>query len=401
MASFPLFNYMATGIVAAFNSTSYFQAFPTLSSTESDRKIKYRSAGVMSKLEVIVSANTIATSATTVRNRLNGANGNLSVSIGAGLTGSFTDASNTQTIAAGDDYNYQVITPNTSGSITVRCANTVFAATTNTVGKYINRNAVRSATTPFYEVMAGGSVTGTVEANAQVKAKTAGTAKNLFSNVVSNSSAATTTIRFRKNGGNGNMVISIGAAATGQFEDTSNTDSVAVDDLINYVTTKGDANSMTWGICTACEFETTDSTGLIIEGQSGGTVNANLTRYIGIGSDGGADATEASVGGLAQVAGTYSKLACFITANTVVGASTLKFRKNAGNGNQSVSITSLTTGFFEDASNTDTVATTDTIDTQLITNTVGTSLTLLLSSMKFSSGVATTTKFLTLLGVGT
>ena len=75
---------------------------------------------ISSKFEVIVGSNTIATSATTVRTRLNGANGALSVSIAAGTTGSFKDSSNSDTIAVADDYNFQIVTPATSGTIGIR-----------------------------------------------------------------------------------------------------------------------------------------------------------------------------------------------------------------------------------------------------------------------------------------
>lgn len=379
MASFPLFNFLAGGLAINFNTTTYFNCFNSASTTESQRKVKYRTAGVMTKLEVIISANTIATSATTVRTRLNGANGGMSVSIAAGATGSFTDATNSDTIAAGNDYNFQVVTPNTSGALTIRCANTVFTATSNTVGKLITRNAILGTGTMYFP-LAGGNFFLT-EAQAQVKVKTAGTFKNLYTNIVANTSSNSYTLRLRKNTADGNLNISVAAGTTGQFEDTSNTDTVAVDDLVALRSVENLGN-ITPGSLTAVEFETTTSTGITVQ-SDGSSVNANLTRYIGIGSDGTPDATEANTAGLAQVAGTYSFLACYVSANTVSAGSTLKFRKNSGNGNQSVSITASTTGLFEDTSNSDSVLSTDTIDTQLITGATGTSLTISSSIMRF------------------
>lgn len=53
--------------------------------------------------------------------------------------------------------------------------------------------------------------------------------------------------------------------------------------------------------------------------------------------------------------GVYSKLGCQITSNTLANNATMYFRKNAANGNQAVTVPAGTSGWFEDAVNTDSV----------------------------------------------
>lgn len=104
----------------SFNSTNYepIGGLFTLSTTETNFAYKVENAYKFSDLDVYVSANSIATSATTLKFRKNSADTGIGVSISAGATGLFSDTSNTATVAPGDRINYQTVCPNTSGSIT-------------------------------------------------------------------------------------------------------------------------------------------------------------------------------------------------------------------------------------------------------------------------------------------
>lgn len=375
----------------AFNTTKYFALGPAPSTTESGVKVKWRSSGTMSKFQMTVTVNTIATSATTFRTRINGVNGNQSISVAAGTTGSFQDTTNTDSITSGDDFNMSVVTPNTSGSMTLSLSNLLFAASSNSFIKIMSRNGSQaSSSLTSYANISGGAFWLATEASTQTKFKTAGTLQNMFSNVTTNSKAEATTLRVRKNGANGNQVLSITALTTGQFEDTSNTDTVAVDDLINVSLVEGISGlNISWGVATSLDFVTTDSTSVFIESNVSSTIGANLTRYFGLAGEGDGQVSETGKKALALVTGTLSKLNCYVSANTVTAASTLKLRKNTANGNQSVSITASTTGFFEDASNTDSITPTDVIDLQLVTGATGTSLDLQSSAILITVPTAT------------
>jgi len=122
-----------TQLAQAFNVTNYapIAGAITVSTTESNCQVKIQSAGTGSLLDVYVSANSIATSASTVRTRKATANGAMSVSIGAGATGTFQDTSNSDSVSAGNAYNYQIVTPNTSGTLTIDHISIAYDASSN------------------------------------------------------------------------------------------------------------------------------------------------------------------------------------------------------------------------------------------------------------------------------
>jgi hypothetical protein len=112
----------------------------------------------------------------------------------------------------------------------------VFEATTNhatlmagMMSGIVNSNAVSRYCSP------GGNNTSSLAAvaDAQHQSKVAGTIKYAFFCVHSNARTTTTTIKVNINGTTGsNISFNVGAGATGLFVDTSNTETVAVDDLL-------------------------------------------------------------------------------------------------------------------------------------------------------------------------
>ncbi len=120
--SFPLFS--AQVISINFNTTNYYAITSQISvnTTEANRQYYPQTNFTLSKLQARIQTNTIATSATTITLRKNGSNANQNLSINAGATGTFTDTTNSDLIAvgAGNEINYLMVTPNTSGAISMR-----------------------------------------------------------------------------------------------------------------------------------------------------------------------------------------------------------------------------------------------------------------------------------------
>lgn len=405
MASVPQFsNYGTNGQSQAFNVTNYLSLFAgSIQGSEASVKVKYRSAGVLSRFSVLIGANTIATSATAINFRKNGGAGNMVLSIPAGSTGEFQDLTNTDTITAGDDVNCQIVTPNTSGSITIRAISTVYAATTDTVVRYSTRHGFNNSNgITQYNSLSGEYIFDTNEANVQTKFRAAGTIKNLYCEIEANPRSTTTLIRTRINGANGNCLISIGAGVTGQFEDTSNSDTVASGDLICTSYVMGASGELlNPGVTSSIEFVSTASQTMAIAETVAPALAANITRFFGVGGGSHGQATESNTSQKANVAFTASQLNCFVSSNTVVGTSVFTLRKNGANANCTLSIPSLTTGFFEDVSSSDIFTATDTINTQIVTGATGTSLTMATTHLLISIGVDAVTNFnLPLLGVG-
>lgn len=365
-----------------------------MSGTEADYTTIHRAAGTFSTLYARITVSTGA-NASTVQLRKGAANGNQSLSLTAATTGDFTDNTNTDSVAAGDDWHIQIVLG--AGDAITGAIQITFDATTNTSARYGSTDtSVASASTTFFTAPWGDGLgnTSSTEANQQIKVKDSATIKNLFGYAITNSRSKASTLTIRKNQTDSVVTISITGSTTGTFEDTTHSVSVVSGDNINYSITTGTGTG-TLKFNTLCfDYQTTDSTFSLGIAGNASTVNANLTRYIPAIGDSNPDPTESNRKSLAQLAFTGSLAECYISANTVSAASTLNFRKNSANGNQSVSITASTTGWFVDSINTDSVATTDYIDFQIVTGATGTSLTVnaiaMLATISSSTNVTVT-----------
>lgn len=115
------------------------------------------------------------------------------------------------------------------------------------------------------------------------------------------------------------------------------------------------------------EFETTNNSFLLGAAAAPATsalANSSsfYTTFGAIVAGGSEAATQFKI----HLAFTASKLGIMISANTIAtgSGSTFTFRKNGANGNQTVSIPTSTTGYFEDTVDTDSIASGDLITSQ-------------------------------------
>lgn len=373
-----------------------------VNTTEAFLQITYRSAGTLSNMYIRIIENDRGVS--TLTSRINGANGAQSISIGASSTGEFEDTTNTDTITAGDEVNYQIVTGAGGTVFRIFLISSLFAASTNTVGRFgavTLSGIITAASSNFYQSFSGDTSTSSTltETNIQHRIKAAATAQNLFVYISVNARTTSTTATFRNNGANGNLTVSIGGGLTGIFEDTTNTDSLAIDDLVNYVIVTGTGTENFTTRIISVELSTTNNTTHFINGDADGvTQSANLTNYYTIAGTISGRTTETDTLADANFIFNASNLECNISANSVTAASTLTFRKNSAAGNQSISIGSSTTGIFEDITNTDSIIASDEINYQLITGATGTSLTL--RSMGILGIIPPPLNWKTLLGAG-
>lgn len=122
---FPFISGISNSSVSfVFNATEYVPLTGFLStSLSSEVQAQYLPRFDFTAKELLgyVTANTIATSASTVTLRDNGADSSVVVSYAAAETGLKNDTSNSATITGGtDEINYKVLTPNTSGTLSLR-----------------------------------------------------------------------------------------------------------------------------------------------------------------------------------------------------------------------------------------------------------------------------------------
>lgn len=113
-------------------STTYYGAFAGQINTdgavaEADIEVEQLRDTTASKMYISVNVNT-RVSDTILRSRVNGANGNQLVTIGAGLTGNFLDAINEDELETGDTFNYAIVNGAGAGDLTVNLVETVIAS---------------------------------------------------------------------------------------------------------------------------------------------------------------------------------------------------------------------------------------------------------------------------------
>lgn len=378
------------GASLAINATRY-TAFSNGSfdgnATETNRYNTLRAAGTFSNLYVRVSSNAAATN-TTVRFRINVANGNQNLTIGAGATGEFEDTSNTDAVVAADEVAIQYVT-GTTGAIFPTVTTAVFNATSNTavvIGSTGGTIASTDSVTQFFSLgknVANGDPT---EANAQSNIGTAGTLNNMFMLVSANGRTTTTTYGTRINGASGTLAISVGSGATGLFEDTTHSDSVAAGDLVGfYFTTSTGGGTLT---CQNLMVNLVTTNNKFVQagvGNSSLAVTAGSTVYTNFTGGNIASATETDYRADANIDCSVTNLWAYVSANATSSPSTLRFRVDGGNGNEVVTIGAGATGEFEDTTNRDTLAPANELALQIVNGGGGT-LTLRSITALFTSG---------------
>lgn len=207
--------------------------------TESVTQYTYRSDGTLANGFAHVSVNTHAGGAT-LRSRVNTANGNIAVSITASTTGFFEDTSNTDTISSGALISMSIKGGAGAGSMSIDVIGMEFTTTNSKSHAYItyDTGTAFSLNTTYYQPIAGGGVDNSgntsTEARLQYKAGFPFTASNLETYVTANTSASSDTFDFRINSVSSSLTTSIAALTTGLFEDSLNTASVVIGDLVNY-----------------------------------------------------------------------------------------------------------------------------------------------------------------------
>ena len=379
MAKVHLANYTTDGSGGLSASTTYYFHAADSSSlvfprtTETDSQLTYRKAGVLSRATLHLVSNSANTS--TGRIRVNAANGNQSITVTSSTTGHFSDTSNTDTVAAADKINFSLAV-GSGGTNTLTGAEIIFDATTNTTTQY-------GATFAFgtgddltnYRSVPGSQARSTAnEANDQVQVKTAGVWSNLFVNLHTNNISSNATVLSRIDGVDGNQTLTVTSSTTGIFEDTTHSDTVAADAKLVYkLTTAGNSGSRTGFFGSA--YTTTGNTGEMMGTLNiNHTLGPNNTYYNPIGGTGSDNATESRAQNLAKYAFTGKLLRVRVGANSISATSHYRLRIAGANGNQDVSISSSSTGFFSDTSGSDAIVIDNLIDYAMTAGGSGTSI---------------------------
>jgi hypothetical protein len=359
----------ATGVATVANATRYGSIVGrwTTQSSEQYAQTPMREAGTMQNFYCRVTANTI-TNSTTLQMRKDAGNASEAISITSSTSGEYEDTVNTDTIAAGSKYNTS-FSPgaDTTHTLNITIVRTLFSTTTNTATRFAfsaggGGTGYTAVSTTYYNNYQG-STAGlqTTEAGSKCRQRKAGTMYNLFAlaGTGGNSRTTTTTMGGRIDTGsgsaNGNLAISILAAATGMIEDNVNNDAVAVGNDYNiFVTTGSDSgHTVTIGNVGLSFVSTAGYTPCILANAAGFAPNSTTRNYYPLsGHNGAKTTTEANVQTKMGQNRQFSNLTVNLSANST-GTSTQNFRVGASSKNQVNSISASSTGNFTDTVNVD------------------------------------------------
>ena len=205
-----------------------------------------RVAGTWSNIRCRVSTNTV-TAASSFNSYVNLLPGNQSVTITASTTGWFEDTSNTDTIAAADEFAYELESGATGTTLGIKQVSSVFDSDNDTVtllGCSSSGSSGLSASQTWYFPVIGGRDRNDTEANREYRVGEPGTWQDASITVGTNGHDTATTIRARVNAANGNQIITVPANTGGTVrEDTTNTDVLSADDDIAWQVVTGAATS--------------------------------------------------------------------------------------------------------------------------------------------------------------
>lgn len=224
-------------------STASTTAFSTLAgqstwtTTEADAQWKSKVAGTCRNFGIMIESNA-RTTATTFGSRIAGVNGNMSVSV-PGTPGSawYEDISNSDAISYDTTMGYYITTGTGTGTIGMSFIRMEFYTVNNyfqLMGSSNTAVTVNASTTTNFPI-SGRIEAEPTESEIQITARIPIRLSNLQCYITGNTVSATSTIRLRKNGANGNLAVSITGSTNNWFEDlTGAVDEIAPTDKINY-----------------------------------------------------------------------------------------------------------------------------------------------------------------------
>lgn len=355
--------------------------------TERLQRMTIGEAGDFSELRYQLTANTYA-NPKSLNVQINAVASAITAAAPANTTGWFSDATHTASVVAGDEIALGITTPNSAVSnwtLQAACLKFTHASAVvlvwgsglSSLGSKLNAD---TASVTRYTAVAGGATTSAntwsaTESTEIIRIKSPGDFKYMYANVNLNSNTNDATLTFRVNAGDGTQVLTITAAATGTFSDTTHSDTVASGDdvAIKSVTGAGTVD---------CRC-----------GLVGATFVGSSTLYDLRWARGGAALGFAAANRFAPVGGTISSTTesdvetqssdDYSVANFIIDVASNSggtgtdgaFRINNADGTLVISIAASATGIFEDTTHTDVVAIDDLIAYR-ITATASTTITI-------------------------
>lgn len=360
------------GPFSIINSTTRFLPFGNTSNallTATEVVASTLNAGedfTVSNLQCYVKANTRTAGTAEVRLRWSNSDADPVCLIPFGTTGLFHDSTGTESFTAGTTINYAIkYGSGGTGQVDFNAINAVVDTTSsNTITKILNYNTGNMGANTLYAHPIADSLNGqSTEANAQVKFP-AGSIKNLYTLITSNSRNGNCNVMVRKNGAD---ILTTLIDNDGPFQDTTSNVSVADGDLINFKTVRGGSSGSLFINTMSFDFVTTDDSFPAIGSGTFTFSPPSATDYfmqIG-GTTIEADTDTQTKNKFYITDYAASKMRLHLTTNTVASTSSFTFRKNGADTALTISIPASTTGAFEDTTHSVSISNGDDINYKL------------------------------------
>lgn len=210
------------------------------------------------------------------------------------------------------------------------------------------------AGTSYLTAVAQGLTGSFSDTNCSIPIRTAGTFSDLWVLVTANGTSATSTLSFRKNNSNGSQLIAIGMGTTGEFNDSTNVDSVTAGDIVNLqLVIAAGASGLNPRSSNSLFEPASGCTAITSATEIGGVSTANGTFYFPLGGRANATgSTEASVQYKSYASATIKNLGIIVTTNGRGTNSTVGVRQNGASVSPAITVAAGTTGLMENTSDT-------------------------------------------------
>lgn len=187
------------------------------------------------------------------------------------------------------------------------------------------------------------------ESTREIIYRAPGTLSKLYVRVNTNSTSASSTVTIRKNAADTALSVTIGAAATGEFEDADSV-TVAAGDKLCIKTVSGGTGTFTMTIVSCIWDATTNCSVRYV--AKGYTITSTTLNFLPIvGDRSGTTGTEANVENTIKTAGTVKNAAIFVSSNARPNNTPFVVRKNRADTAIVVTFGNIETGHKEDTTN--------------------------------------------------
>lgn len=332
--------------IGSANSSNQFVTTESAANISCERNLTF------SKLYVRVTTNSKTLANPTIKFRNNGADGNISISIPFGVTGTYSDIVNTDTVTAANNF-CLVYRYGATGTGTLTSSGVSIVADytgTETITIFQNGSTTALTAGTLYHSVAGYGTNTATESQMQLKLPTAGILKNPVVRLTSNTRNGASTFTLRKNSVDTAMVVTIPTTTSGTFKDTTNFISVAADDLVCYKVIIGGTTGIVTPITDHIEYETSSDSFITTTEMTisySFTANVAATYYAYLGGTAVQTLSEANSKidfNLTDYNANNMRLYILTNARAVI--STVTLRQNGVDTNLMISLPASTTGHF-------------------------------------------------------